>query len=232
MIVLALAGQKGGSCRTSLATSLAVIAELAGIRTVIFDLDPQGSAASWRDVREAEYPDVAAAQPARLPRLLAKAAEGGCGLAILDCPPNAENATVTACEIANFALLPMRPSPLDAVAMQTTVRLVRDVTKTPFSVVLSACPTNTVAIANEIAEALAAKKIPVCPVRIYHRVAYYSHANSGLTATEHDPKGKAAQELRDLFDWICKQTGLRTELQTGLQSSNQAGKPAAEIAAK
>src|SRR3954466_15276680 len=111
MIVLAFAGQKGGSCRTSLATSLAVVAELAGIRTVIFDLDPQGSAASWQDVREAEYPDVAPAQPARLPRLLSKAAEGGCGLAILDCPPNAENATVTAFLNTKFFLPPVAAAP-------------------------------------------------------------------------------------------------------------------------
>lgn len=221
MQVLAVAGQKGGSARTTTATSLAVLAELGGTRTVVFDLDPQASAAIWRDAREAEYPDVAPAQPTRLPRLLEKAAEGGCGLAVLDCPPNAEGTTTTAIDAADFVLIPMRPSARDLAAVQSTIRYVRDVAKRPYAVVLSACPTNTRAITDEIAAALEEARVPLCPVRMHQRVAHYSHVNSGLTATECDPKGKAAEELADLWAWVSRQAGL----QPGAPGDKIAGKP-------
>jgi chromosome partitioning protein len=210
MKVLAVAGQKGGSARTTTATSLAVLAELAEIRTVVFDLDPQASAMTWRDAREAEYPDVAPAQPTRLPRLLEKAAEGGCGLAVLDCPPNAEGTTSAAIEASDFVLIPMRPSARDLSAVQSTIRYVRDVAQKPYAVVLSACPTNTRAITDEIAAALTEARVPLCPVRMHQRVAHYSHVNSGLTATECDPRGKAAEEIAELWTWVSNQADLQT----------------------
>lgn len=222
MQVLAIAGQKGGSARTTTATSLAVLAEMSGLRTVVFDLDPQASATIWRDAREAEYPDVAPAQPTRLPRLLEKAAEGGCGLAVLDCPPNAEGTTSAAITASDFVLIPLRPSARDLAAVQSTIRYVRDVAHKPYAVVLSACPTNTRAITDEIAEALEQGGVPLCPVRMHQRVAHYSHVNSGLTATECDPKGRAAEELASLWAWVSKQAAL----QTGKQGSKTAGKSA------
>lgn len=214
MQVLAIAGQKGGSARTTTATSLAVLAEMSGIRTVLFDLDPQASAAMWSDAREADYPDVAPAQPTRLPRLLEKAADGGCGLAVLDCPPNAEGTTSAAITAADFVLIPMRPSARDLAAVQSTIRYVRDVAAKPYAVVLSACPTNTRIITDEIAAALLEGSVPLCPVRMHQRVAHYSHVNSGLTATECDPKGRAAEELAQLWAWVGKQVGLQTGKQT------------------
>jgi chromosome partitioning protein len=195
-----------------------VLAEIQGVRTVVFDLDPQASATLWRDSREAEYPDVAPAQPTRLPRLLEKAAEGGCGLAVLDCPPNAEGTTSAAVGAADFVLIPMRPSARDLAAVQSTIRYVRDVAQKPYGVVLSACPTNTRAITDEIASALTEAGVPLCPVRMHQRVAHYSHVNSGLTATECDPKGRAAEELAALWDWTSKQVGL----QTGKRASRSA----------
>jgi chromosome partitioning protein len=227
MQVLAVAGQKGGSARTTTSTSLAVLAEMAGVRTVVFDLDPQASATLWRDSRDAEYPDVAPAQPTRLPRLLEKAAEGGCGLAVLDCPPNAESTTSAAIAAADYVLIPLRPSARDLAAVQSTITYVRDVAQKPYAVVLSACPTNTRIITDEIAAALAAAGIPLCPVRVHQRIAHYSHVNTGLTATECDPRGRAAEELAALWAW----TSARMKLQTGKPNGMFAGKPATEGAA-
>lgn len=221
MRVLAIAGQKGGSARTTTATSLAVLAELAGVRTVLLDLDPQASATIWHDSREAEYPDVAPAQPTRLPRMLEKAAEGGCGLAILDTPPNADNTTAAAIEAADYVLIPMRPAARDLAAVQSTIRYVRDVARKPFAVLLSACPTNTRTITDEVAAALAEARVPLCPVRIHQRVAHYSHVNSGLTATEAEPSGKAAEELAQLWAWVAEQVSL----QTGKLASKKTGTP-------
>lgn len=52
MKILAIISQKGGVGKTTVATSLAVAAELAGQRVALFDLDDQASAAFWGGLRE------------------------------------------------------------------------------------------------------------------------------------------------------------------------------------
>jgi chromosome partitioning protein len=70
---IALIAHKGGVGKTTMAVSLAVA---SGLRTAIFDLDPQESAAMWADRRLAE--GLKAAEP------------GVFELAIIDTPPDSE----------------------------------------------------------------------------------------------------------------------------------------------
>ena len=58
MDVLAIATQKGGSGKTTVAVNLAVAAHQAGRRVVALDLDPQGSLAAWATRRAADDPVV------------------------------------------------------------------------------------------------------------------------------------------------------------------------------
>jgi len=54
--VVAVISQKGGVSKTTIATALAVAAGLDGKNAAVFDLDPQGSAAFWKDTRQLEAP--------------------------------------------------------------------------------------------------------------------------------------------------------------------------------
>ena len=56
MNTIAIISQKGGAGKTTVALHLAVSSTRAGRNTAIIDLDPQASAASWRDRREAALP--------------------------------------------------------------------------------------------------------------------------------------------------------------------------------
>ncbi len=58
MQIITLAAQKGGVGKTTLAVNLAVAAQAAGIKTALFDLDPQESATAWSERRTAELPHV------------------------------------------------------------------------------------------------------------------------------------------------------------------------------
>ena len=51
MKTVALLSQKGGTGKTTLSLHLAVAAQLAGKDAVVIDLDPQASAAGWKDSR-------------------------------------------------------------------------------------------------------------------------------------------------------------------------------------
>src|SRR6476469_7901273 len=61
--VLAVAVQKGGTGKTTLAASLAVAAAEAGERVTALDLDPQGSLAGWGALRTGESVAVDRVQP-------------------------------------------------------------------------------------------------------------------------------------------------------------------------
>ena len=104
MKTIVIVSQKGGTGKTTLAVHLAVAAERAGKAAVMIDIDPQASAAAWRDLREAEGPAVRIVQPARLAVTLKAAAEAGAELAFIDTPARSENAALDAVRAQTWPL--------------------------------------------------------------------------------------------------------------------------------
>jgi chromosome partitioning protein len=201
MKTLAIISQKGGVGKTTLATALAVAAEKAGQTAAVFDLDPQASAAFWKDTRADEMPAVVAIPPARLPHVLKAAADTGCDLAIIDAPPFAKDIAFEAAQQADFILIPTRPAVLDVMAMTKTLELVRHYAKRA-AVVLTFCPIQGREIADT-ESAVTQLGTALAPVRIHNRVAYSRAQQTGLTAQEFEPEGKAADEIKLLYEYIC-----------------------------
>jgi chromosome partitioning protein len=203
---LAILSQKGGSGKTTLAVHLAVAADRGRRSTVIIDLDPQASAAAWKDLRSAETPAVVSAQAARLEQVLAAAESNGVNLAILDTAPHSESASLAAARAADLVLLPCRPAILDLRAIHITVDLVRLASR-PAAIVLNAVPPRG-GLADDASAAVAQYELPVAPVRIAQRAAYMHSLTLGQTAQEYEPDGKAADEISRLYRWTCKHVGL------------------------
>jgi chromosome partitioning protein len=201
MKVLSVVSQKGGVGKTTLATALAVQAANAGLKAVVFDLDPQASATFWKDTRKDDLVAISAIPAARLAHMLVAAREAGCNLVIIDTPPFSKDIAYEAAQHADFVLLPTRPAVLDVMAMSKTVELVKHY-KHPFAAVLTFCPPQGREIEDtiKVIEALGAE---VCPVRIGSRIAYSRAQQSGLAAQELEPDGKAAQEVKDLYAYVC-----------------------------
>jgi chromosome partitioning protein len=109
MKTIALVAQKGGTGKTTIAISLAVEAVGRGLSVVVIDLDPQASACRWSDRRGEEAPPVIDAQPSRLSQALAKAAQAGVDLAIVDTPARVEQAAAEAAKAADLVLIPCKP---------------------------------------------------------------------------------------------------------------------------
>lgn len=198
---LAIISQKGGVGKTTLATALAVAGETDGRSTAVFDLDPQASAAFWKDTRGSETPAVIAVPPARLQHVLRAAATSGCQFAIIDAPPFAKDIAFEAAQHADFILIPTRPAVLDVMAMTKTLELVRHYQK-PSAVVLTFCPTQ----GREVADtegAVGELGAILAPVRVHNRVAYSRAQQTGLTAQEFEPSGKASEEVKRLYAFVC-----------------------------
>lgn len=203
MKTLAVISQKGGVGKTTLATALAVAAERDGRRAALFDLDPQASATFWFDTREAETPAVASVQPARLEHMLEAARQAGCGLAVIDTPPFAKDIAFEAAQLADFILVPTRPAVFDAKAVVRTLAMVKGYGK-PSAVVLTFCQPFGSDTADA-AEAVARIGAALCPARIGQRVAHSRAQQTGLTAQEVEPDGKAAEEIKQLYEFITIQ---------------------------
>jgi chromosome partitioning protein len=203
MKVLGIISQKGGCSKTTLAVSLAVAAERDGKKVAVFDLDPQASASFWKDTRESDHPAVVSCQSVRLAQMLNAAAEQA-DLAIIDAPPFAKDIAFEAAQLADFILIPTKPAVLDVMSMVKTLELVSHYGK-PAAVVLTFCPVQ----GREVVEMEASiRKLGavVAPVRMHHRIAHPRAQQTGLTAQEFEPDGKAADEIQRL--WVYARVNL------------------------
>jgi chromosome partitioning protein len=212
MKTIAVLSQKGGTGKTTLALHLAVAAEAAGHTAAVIDLDPQSSAGGWGDSRQAEGPTVAMAHAPRLVSILEAAAANGATLALLDTAPHSQGDALAAAQAADVILIPCRPGILDLRAIDATVQIAR-LAKKPAIVVLNACPPQGRALIEEAAEAVRGYGIEVAPVRITQRAAFAHALASGQTAQEYEPDGKAAEEIRQLYEWTCQFVGMTTRPQ-------------------
>jgi chromosome partitioning protein len=203
MKTVAIVSRKGGAGKTTLAVHLAVAASIKGKEVAIIDLDPQASAAGWGDSRTADTPAVVSAQAARLPKVLETAALAGADLAIIDTAPHSETAALAAIRAADLILIPCRPAILDLRAISDTIDLVNLAKKTA-TVVLNAVPPRG-SLADEAVEALASYGVTVAPIKVGQRAAFVHSLTTGLTAQEYEPEGKAAEEIQQLYKWMCKQ---------------------------
>jgi chromosome partitioning protein len=214
MRVLSIQSQKGGAGKTTLAINLAVAAERARQATVILDLDPQASAAGWRDTRSADAPAVVSIAPGRLAQGLRGAEEGGAGLVIIDTPPHAEASAVAAARSADLVLIPCRPAAFDLRAIGATADAARVAGKPAFAL-LNAVPPAGRRLVDEARAAISTHGLDTAPVAIGQRAAFVHAATVGLAAVEFEPDGRAAAEIASLWDWLSRQIGIVKQKRAG-----------------
>lgn len=208
MLTIALISQKGGVGKTTLAIHLATAYAALGKQTLLVDLDPQTSAAEWKDVRQAEHPYVMAVPSSRLGKTLETARANGADVVILDTAPHNEGTALEAARAADLILVPCQPSIMDLRAMRKTADILNYLKKPTFAVLNEVAPQGTVA--DEAARAITAQfGMPVCPIRLGQRVAFNRCLLGGQTAQEYEPGGKAAQEVDVLRQWVSESVGLR-----------------------
>ncbi len=206
MRIITLVTQKGGTGKTTIATSLAVAAHDAGEKVLALDLDPQGSLNAWGNLREADFPHVELVPAnivADLPKLLEGVKAQGFTLTILDTAGADNPTTHLAMQAADLCLVPLRPTSIDGNAVMPTTQALQRLGK-PFAFVLSQCstiPRNS--RAAEMAAGLRTLGVLAEPF-ICQRADYQDAYAAGQGVTERDPNGKAAQEMRDLWQWANK----------------------------
>jgi chromosome partitioning protein len=204
MRTIAVLSQKGGSGKTTLALHLAVAAELAGKTAAVIDIDPQASAAGWKDNRGSETPVVVSIPAARLAQALEAARDAAADITLIDSAPHSGDVALAAAEVADFVLIPCRPGILDLRAIGATVRIMRLAGK-PGSVVLNAMPPNAPHVVADARAAVAVHGLEVAPVTVQQRAAFQHALTLGQTAHEYEPGGKATTEISQLYQWLSEE---------------------------
>lgn len=208
MKIIGLLSRKGGVGKTTLALHLAVLAQAAGRRTLLVDLDPQRSAAQWWMARETETPQLVETEPAKLRDLLESAREDGVDTVVVDTRPTAAADAVYVAGCCDLLVIPTRPAILDMRAILATLDVVKGAARRS-TIVLNACPpargAGEASMTVDARHALAGFGVPVSPAAITQRTGFATALITGQTACEVDPSGKGAREMRALWKNVEKE---------------------------
>lgn len=238
MHVLVCASRKGGGGKTVCARHLGVAGLRDGYKIAFIDLDPMAGLTRWWRRRAEDALELVDLSPDDMPRdtadqrhaaaeaaatKLASAvpslAKAGHDILIIDTPPSADRIVALAIASADLVIVPVRPSPDDLDAVGETVDLVT-VSKKPMVFVVNSA-TRKARLTSDAAIALS-QHGTVSPAVLHRADVYASSALDGRTVSEADPKGKAADDVADLWAYVCKRMGL----QACKHAVKKAGRPA------
>lgn len=187
--VITVCNQKGGSGKTTVSMQLAGSLAHRGYKVLVVDADPQGTATRWAASAEDDTPFPASvvglsAASTKVHREVKKFV-GDYEFILIDCPPAADSPVPqSALLIADLALVPVIPSPLDlwaSVGIRKVIEGVMSINETLIArLVVNQCQPNT-NLAKEVMEVLPEFGIELSRVQLRQRTVYRQSAVFGQT---------------------------------------------------
>jgi len=194
--IITVATMKGGSGKSTVASCLAVYWHLRGRHPALIDADPQRSimrlVARERALGGVTVVEDATEDAAATARCLAASSP-----VIIDTPGFRSRTTLDCLAVADFVLVPVKPSPFDVDRMLDTLSILTDRAdgRRPLVRCLLTQTTRDSVIARQIRSELADAGVPVLRTEMANRVAYPEATLWGATPSLISWKGPAAQEI-------------------------------------
>lgn len=216
-MIITLGGTKGGVAKTTTAVNIAAELQSRGVTVALYDMDPEGQAALWSQIREAngnvpipcfstDYKSTDYKIEQETERILDVAEEFDA--VIIDVAGRASAEQLRAMAISDLLILPTRPGIYEMNSLQNMVETFESVYSTnpeiDVKVLITQAPTHLgdtrgpefAAVLEQIFD-----NMEVINQRIGFRVAYADAASQGLAITEVG-KPKDSREFRRAFNEI------------------------------
>jgi chromosome partitioning protein len=208
--VIAVANQKGGVGKTTLAMNMAAGLTRQG-SCIVVDADPQRSATMWIELSDSlrEFPaKVVPAEDEIKKQIIQLQTEFD--YIVIDCPPEIKSdSTISAIEISQVLLIPLLPSPMDLWASTRIEELIKRVqrvnpTISAFVVLNQIEPRS--AMSRGMDGALQEINIPVLRHRLSRRASYRTAALEGCSVYDLGFRGRvASEEIDNIIDEVLVQ---------------------------
>ncbi len=198
--VIAVVNQKGGAGKTTVAMQLAGSLARQNFKILVVDADPQGTSTRWAASADDDTPFPAtvvglSAAQGKLHREVKKLM-GDYHYVIIDGPPAADSPVAqSALMIADLALVPIIPSPLDMWASLGIKKAIEDATdmneNLKSRLVVNQCQPST-RLASDVLDLLQQFGIPMAVSQFHQRTVYRESAVFGKTVHDMGYKAKPA----------------------------------------
>jgi chromosome partitioning protein len=202
MKVLAVVGQKGGVGKSTVAINLAVVAEEAGEKALLIDLDPQGSALLWAELRATNKPSVVAAQPERLAGIIKAAEEFAVTLVVVDAPSRLDSIALGAIRAADVVITPAMPDLINLAPLRDTAALIEQAEKLDATIAVVNNADNSKRVDEARAE-LRKLGLAIAPTVLLHSPQFATAYGRGKGVVELGD-GKAGVQVRALWSDLEK----------------------------
>jgi len=209
--IISVFNQKGGSGKTTTSIHIAGTLGLRGAKVLIVDMDEQNTATRWVGQADDEHPFPAAimnlaALDGRMHQEVKKQINSY-DFIVIDCPPAVHSqAPMSALLIADFAIIPVVPSPADlwaTVMAKELANKTRGLNETLVVRVLANAVQRRTSLAKDAIEVLAEDKdIPIMRAMIGARSAFRECQAIGATVHRVPGAKEAVSEVEEMVSEI------------------------------
>ena len=206
--VIAIAQQKGGTGKTTLAVHLALaFIKYHNLKVAVIDTDPQGSLGKWFMIRTEKKlsNDNLTFKTASLwgAQYESKTLKNDHDIVIIDTPPKIESDARPSIEAADLVLIPMSASHVDFWATGAIVDIAKKANKKILiQINRSNQRSKLISKTNDFIKSLALLSTKTI---IGNRQIYASSMGEGKTAVEKQKKGNAVEEIKNLSEQILSE---------------------------
>lgn len=211
--IIAVVNQKGGAGKTTVAMQLAGALGRCGHKVLVVDADSQGTSTRWAASADDSRPFPAtvvglSAAQGKLHREVKKLMDDYHYI-VIDGPPAADSPVAqSALMIADLALVPIIPSPLDmwaSIGIKKAIEDASDINENLKSrLVINQCQPNTL-LARDVLDLLAEFGITMARSQFHQRTVYRQCAVFGQTVHDFGAKAEPAiNEVEMLIDEVLE----------------------------
>jgi chromosome partitioning protein len=209
--IITVATMKGGSGKSTVSSCLAVHWHLHGRHPTLVDADPQRSIVRLA-ARERELGGVSVVEDSteEVANDARRRSDAG-GLVIIDTPGFRSRTTLECVAVADFLLVPVKPSPFDVDRMLDTLSILNGSANGRHPIVRCVLTqtTHDSVIARHIRSELSSAGLPVLNSEMANRVAYPEAMLWGATPNLMNWRGPAAREIAAIADEVDILLGAR-----------------------